>query len=435
MPTTYPGAVDSFSVPAGGAVLGTSTPTHRTQHQDFADAIVAVQTEVGRTSTPAAGTVRARLADLESAAVAFSKRDDRFTVIGSADATKSLRFEADAQSTGAQFTLSAGAQAASRQLSVPVLAADDTLMVLGAAQTRTATLTVRAAGDALRVEAAATQDAIGLRGRAGGTGSFEVALTPAALTADRTATLPDASGTVALRDVAQTFSARQTLDLGSGANPAAASYTNATFHFMAPDGLTGSIVGFSFGSSNGGSFRGVGAGGTRAAPTALADNGGLAGLFGSGYNGSIFTNQSALTIRADGAWSGSNHGCFLDLELTEPGQTASVRMLRVMRRALIVGADTPVGAERLRITGGSSPGTPAGDDVLVGNGRIALGAVSGHLAVGADKVVGARITGWTAPTGAANRGTFATSTVTLEQLAERVKALIDDGFAHGFIGT
>lgn len=35
-------------------------------------------------------------------------------------------------------------------------------------------------------------------------------------------------------------------------------------------------------------------------------------------------------------------------------------------------------------------------------------------------------TGWAAPTGTADRTTFVTSTVTLEELAERVKALIDD---------
>jgi hypothetical protein len=34
--------------------------------------------------------------------------------------------------------------------------------------------------------------------------------------------------------------------------------------------------------------------------------------------------------------------------------------------------------------------------------------------------------GWTAPTGTALRTTFDTSTVTTEQLAQRVKALIDD---------
>jgi hypothetical protein len=51
-----------------------------------------------------------------------------------------------------------------------------------------------------RVEtrAAATQDGIALVGRAGGSSSYDVALTPTTLTADRTLTLPDESGTVAL---------------------------------------------------------------------------------------------------------------------------------------------------------------------------------------------------------------------------------------------
>lgn len=51
------------------------------------------------------------------------------------------------------------------------------------------------------------------------------------------------------------------------------------------------------------------------------------------------------------------------------------------------------------------------------------------------KVVGARRTGWAAATGTATRTTFATSTVTTSQLAERVKALIDDLIAHGLIGS
>lgn len=45
-----------------------------------------------------------------------------------------------------------------------------------------------------------------------------------------------------------------------------------------------------------------------------------------------------------------------------------------------------------------------------------------------------RRTGWTSPTGTATRTTFATSTVTVSQLAERVKGLIDDLTAHGLIG-
>ncbi len=51
------------------------------------------------------------------------------------------------------------------------------------------------------------------------------------------------------------------------------------------------------------------------------------------------------------------------------------------------------------------------------------------------QVVGARRTGWTAATGTATRTTYDTATVTTAQLAERVKALLDDLIAHGLIGT
>jgi hypothetical protein len=51
------------------------------------------------------------------------------------------------------------------------------------------------------------------------------------------------------------------------------------------------------------------------------------------------------------------------------------------------------------------------------------------------KVVGSRRTGWAASTGTATRTTFATTTVTLPQLAERVKALLDDLTTHGLIGA
>ena len=51
------------------------------------------------------------------------------------------------------------------------------------------------------------------------------------------------------------------------------------------------------------------------------------------------------------------------------------------------------------------------------------------------QVVAGRRTGWTAATGTATRTTFATSTVTTAQLAERVKALLDDLIVHGLIGA
>jgi hypothetical protein len=49
----------------------------------------------------------------------------------------------------------------------------------------------------IRATSSATQDAVELQGRAGGTSSYGVTLTPTTLTASRTLTLPNKSGTVA----------------------------------------------------------------------------------------------------------------------------------------------------------------------------------------------------------------------------------------------
>lgn len=67
----------------------------------------------------------------------------------------------------------------------------------GTAQTFTAAQTFRAA-DAIRSEAASTQDAVVIAGRAGGTGSYAVTLTPATLSASRTLTLPEPGENVTL---------------------------------------------------------------------------------------------------------------------------------------------------------------------------------------------------------------------------------------------
>lgn len=51
-----------------------------------------------------------------------------------------------------------------------------------------------------------------------------------------------------------------------------------------------------------------------------------------------------------------------------------------------------------------------------------------------QKVVSKRKTGWQAAAGTATRTSFTTSTVTTAELAQRVKALVDDLIAHGLIG-
>jgi hypothetical protein len=57
------------------------------------------------------------------------------------------------------------------------------------------------------------------------------------------------------------------------------------------------------------------------------------------------------------------------------------------------------------------------------------------LLIGNTQVVTSRRTGWGAPTGTATRTAFATGSVTTAQLAESVKALIDDLTTHGLIGA
>lgn len=65
------------------------------------------------------------------------------------------------------------------------------------ANTFTAAQTFRAA-NAIRSEAASTQDAVVIAGRAGGTSSYAVTLTPAELSASRTLTLPEPGENVTL---------------------------------------------------------------------------------------------------------------------------------------------------------------------------------------------------------------------------------------------
>lgn len=58
-----------------------------------------------------------------------------------------------------------------------------------------------------------------------------------------------------------------------------------------------------------------------------------------------------------------------------------------------------------------------------------------ELHLNSVKVVGTRRTGWAAPTGTAARTAFDTATATTGELAQRLKALIDDLSAHGLIGA
>lgn len=57
------------------------------------------------------------------------------------------------------------------------------------------------------------------------------------------------------------------------------------------------------------------------------------------------------------------------------------------------------------------------------------------VTINGSQIIGTRKTGWSAATGSATRTSYDTTSVTTEQLAERVKALIDDFISHGAIGS
>lgn len=72
--------------------------------------------------------------------------------------------------------------------------------------------------------------------------------------------------------------------------------------------------------------------------------------------------------------------------------------------------------------------------VTITSGAINM-AAGVTLQAGGIQVVASRKTGWGTATGTASRTAFDTASVSLAQLAERVKALIDDLAAHGLIGS
>lgn len=83
----------------------------------------------------------------------------------------------------------------------------------------------------------------------------------------------------------------------------------------------------------------------------------------------------------------------------------------------------------------SAAGARIVDLSVSGSSKFAVD-ISGYVYIASTKVVGTRVTGYTAMTGTPNRATaYATSTITLVQLAERVKALQDDLTTHGLIGA
>jgi hypothetical protein len=155
-------------------------------------------------------------------------------------------------------------------------------LVTSTANTFTAAQTFRAAS-AVRSEAASTQDAVVLAGRAGGTNSYAVTLTPTTLSASRTMTLPDANTTVPVFSQVITFtgpSAARTVTLPD---------ENFSVGFRnIPQSGSAKTTSYSLATGDVGKFIEVGASGSITIPDAT---------FAAGDVVSIFNNTSgAITI-------------------------------------------------------------------------------------------------------------------------------------------
>jgi len=136
-----------------------------------------------------------------------------------------------------------------------------------------------------------------------------------------------------------------------------------------------------------------------------------AGLAGAAFTGGI--SASTLSLGTD-------------LAVADGGTGAS--SAPAARANLGLGSLATQSAASVAISGGTVSGLSslavAGDS-----------DVSEAYKVDGVKVVGNRVPGWGSPTGTASRAAFDTSATTTGQLAQRMKALIDDLRAHGLIGT
>ncbi|HYD13197.1 MAG TPA: hypothetical protein VEC11_10155 [Allosphingosinicella sp.] len=142
--------------------------------------------------------------------------------------------------------------------------------------------------------------------------------------------------------------------------------------------------------------------------------------------------ETALATKADlagaafaGPVSVSELSLGNDLAISHGGTGAS--SAAAARTNLGLGSMATQSASAVAITGGTASGL--GSLAVTGNAD-----VGGAYRVDGVKVVGNRVPGWSAATGAVSRATFDSSTVTTAQLAQRVKALIDDLITHGLIG-
>lgn len=177
-----------------------------------------------------------------------------------------------------------------------------------------------------------------------------------------TLTVP-ATGTAALLSTANAFTAAQTIDLGTGALPAAVGAP--WFRLAGADGVPARMEAFAFAAS-GINFRASCASGTRATPTATSDARAFMYFVARGYDGSAWGDAAYYGVLADGAWSGTNKGSYHQWYGVSNGSTTQVEWMRLQGGALGLGAAPTSGNGLLQLASGTTKanGWACGTDVF-----------------------------------------------------------------------
>jgi hypothetical protein len=143
--------------------------------------------------------------------------------------------------------------------------------------------------------------------------------------------------------------------------------------------------------------------------------------------GIMFSTASKVQLSdpADIQWDNTNKQLLFG---TSTAGSATARLVLKTGTTVADGIEFGTGADRASLYRSAADTLKTDDDLDVASGKV--------YKVNGTQVVTSRQTGYAAMTGTANRGTaYDTATITLEQLAERVKAVQDDLTTHGLIGT
>lgn len=186
MATNFPTSLDNLTNPTSGSAL--NSPDHAGQHADANDAIEALEAKVGVNGSAVTTSLDYKVTASKAVTDVVDPTGATSNQVLKHNGTK---FVAGSVGAGelSGTTLASGVTSSS-------LTSLGVLTGLNMA-TGTANLANIDAVGTITAHASSSQDGVKLQGRAGGSSSANVTLTPTTLTGNRTLTLPDASGTVA----------------------------------------------------------------------------------------------------------------------------------------------------------------------------------------------------------------------------------------------